>query len=100
MYNQNAGQTGNSCLVEPKRTSEINAAMNELKEQVNRYDNLVQVLSGKISAVVKSSVPECEGLNQDKRRMDTQLGSDIDGVSTHMRGISNSLEELINRIEL
>lgn len=84
----------------PQRTSEINSAIEELRQAINRYENLVHRFTDRINAVVTPAPPECTTSGKEQRGQSTQLGMCLDGLHCQLRDITNDLESLYDRIEL
>jgi|GEM_PF-4472696 hypothetical protein len=88
------------CNVSPERdTPEVARAMNDLRNIVERYDNLVGRLHDRLNCVVTPAPPICTDQNKESGYC-TGLASAINEARCKLRDITNCLESLYERIEL
>lgn len=84
----------------PERdTPEVARAMNDLHCVVERYDHLVGRLHDRLGCVTTPAPPMCTGPGEEIGYC-TSLASAINEARCKIRDITDSLEELYERIEL
>jgi hypothetical protein len=87
------------CPVE--RITEVNRSLSELRQVIERYDNVVTRLSARLSPVVIPAPPVCTGeANKVPVGYQTDLANSINGLRVLARDITDGLESLLKRIEL
>jgi hypothetical protein len=89
---------GDDCCVE--RTSEVSRALDELNSVIQRYDHLVGRLSSRLHCVVIPAPPICSGNDKPIQGYQTELANHINGIRCTARDITDSLESLLERIEV
>lgn len=77
---------------------EIHAALDNLREVVQRYDCLVGRLSDRLNCVTTAAPPMPTG--KEERGYQTKLASEINEVRCQIRNITDGLESLCDRLEL
>lgn len=89
------------CKVEPARdTPEVMRAIEELREVVQRHDDLVGRLCDRLRCVVVQSEPVPIERSDKKPPYQTELAVEISSIRCQIRDITDSLESMYYRIEL
>lgn len=111
MY-KNANQLAAACGEAPKNTlaykgedcvermSEVRRALDDLNTVIQRYDHVVDRLSSRLNCVVIPAPPVCSGIEKAPQGFQTDLANHINGMRYTARDITDSLESLLERIEL
>lgn len=81
-----------------KDKPEVLAALDSLRDVVQRYDCLVGRMSDRLNCVVTAAPPIPTG--KEERGYQTKLASEINEVRCQIRNITDALESLCDRIEL
>jgi hypothetical protein len=87
------------CPVIERDKPEIIRAIDDLKLELERYDDLVGRLHDRINTVVVPAPPTEAGIEK-AREYQTGLGNCINGMRCKLRDINTSLQSLLERIEL
>ena len=82
-----------------EKRSEVSQALTDLSYVIERYDDIVGRLYGRLDSVVVSSEPQV-GTNPTTEDYQTHLGRHIDSMRCTVRDITDRLESLLKRIEL
>jgi len=89
---------GEDCCNE--KTSEVRQALDDLNSVIQRYDHIVDRLSSRLNCVVIPAPPACSGIEKSPQGYQTDLANHINGMRYTARDITDSLESLLERIEL
>jgi len=89
---------GEDCCVE--RTTEVSRALSDLNSVIQRYDHLVGRLHSRLNCVVIPAPPACTGQEKISQGFQTDLANHINSMRCTARDITDSLESLLERIEL
>lgn len=84
----------------PERTTEVSRALGDLNAVIQRYAHLVDRLHSRLACVVAPVPAECGEQKKTSQGFQTDLATYIYGIICTAGNIADSLESLLERIEL
>jgi SMC interacting uncharacterized protein involved in chromosome segregation len=82
------------------KTREITSCLESLEKNVSVYDDLINGLSIRLSAVLSSSTPKDVNNKEQARPYETDLAKAIECQSERIASVNEQLKDIMDRIEL